>query len=90
MMIDRKKVIDALRNCINRPKCQDCPWNECEEFHEKVELPKGLVMNMYDLLTKQEETEQELRHDLHDAYDALKEATRRIKEYEKRISSNEI
>ncbi len=49
-MIDREKVVDALRNCINKPKCQDCHWDECNEFHETFELPKGLVMDMYDLL----------------------------------------
>ena len=49
-MIDRKKVVDALRNCINKPKCQDCHWEECDKFHETIELPKGLVMDMYDLL----------------------------------------
>ena len=42
--------MDALRNCINKPKCQDCHWEECDKFHETIELPKGLVMDMYDLL----------------------------------------
>ena len=42
--------MDALRNCINKPKCQDCHWEECDKFHETFELPKGLVMDMYDLL----------------------------------------
>ena len=53
-MIDREKVVDALRNCINKPKCMDCPWEECENIdHETVELPKGLVMDIYDLLKAQ-------------------------------------
>ena len=53
-MIDREKVVDALRNCINKPKCMDCPWEECENIdHETFELPKGLVMDIYDLLKAQ-------------------------------------
>lgn len=53
-MIDRDKVVNALRNCINKPKCMDCPWEECENIdHEKIELPKGLVMDIYDLLKAQ-------------------------------------
>lgn len=55
-MIDRDKVVDALRNCINKPKCRNCYWEECEDInHEKVSLPKGLVMDIFDLL-KSEET----------------------------------
>ena len=55
-MIEKDKVVDALRNCVNKPKCRDCYWEECEEFnHETVELPKGLVMDALDLL-KGEET----------------------------------
>ena len=49
-MIDREKVVDALRNCINKPKCLDCPWEECSYDHEDLTLPKGLVMDAYDLL----------------------------------------
>lgn len=49
-MIDRDKVTDALRNCINKPRCQDCPWEECSYEHEEFKLPKGLVMDILDLL----------------------------------------
>ena len=52
-MIDRENVIDALRNCINKPKCLDCPWEECSYDHEDLTLPKGLVMDIYDLLKAQ-------------------------------------
>lgn len=40
---ERDKVISAIENCIAIPKCRDCPWDECEEQHETVELPLGLA-----------------------------------------------
>lgn len=44
METDLKKVITALENCTAPIKCRDCPWEECESEHEKVELPKDLAL----------------------------------------------
>ena len=44
------KVIDALHNCINRPKCADCPWEECEIEHIKIEIPLSLAYEAMKLL----------------------------------------
>ena len=51
---ERKKVISAVENCIATPKCRDCPWEECEERHETVELPLGLVKKALEFLKAQE------------------------------------
>lgn len=53
-MRERDKVIVAIENCIAVPKCRDCPWEECEEQHEKVELPLGLVKKALEFLKTQE------------------------------------
>ena len=42
-MRERDKVVSALENCIADPKCRDCPWKECEEEHETVEIPLSLA-----------------------------------------------
>lgn len=44
METDLKKVITAFENCTAPIKCRDCPWEECESEHEKVELPKDLAL----------------------------------------------
>ena len=45
-MMPIEKIISALENCIAEEKCKDCPWEECEHEHKKVELPFGLVMDI--------------------------------------------
>ena len=51
----RKKVISAIENCIAAPKCRDCPWEECEEQHETVELPLELVKKALEYLKAQKQ-----------------------------------
>ena len=51
----RKKVINALENCLRVPKCQDCYWEECEEPDcKKVELPYKLAYIAMEKLKAQE------------------------------------
>ena len=52
-MIDKNKVCGALKNCLNEPRCRDCPWDECEEDHRSVHCPWGLVNSAYLLLTQE-------------------------------------
>lgn len=49
-MIDEVKVLRAIQNCVNVPKCRDCPWEECEQEHETVKVPKSLLMDAFDLI----------------------------------------
>lgn len=38
------RVIEALKNCLDRPKCRDCPWHECEEvFDDGCVIPRSLA-----------------------------------------------
>ena len=53
-MPDREKVFDALRNCITEPKCKDCPWETCEEFHQSKTIPLDLCLDILKLLKEQE------------------------------------
>ena len=55
------KILNALRNCLDKPKCKDCHWDECNEFHETVEIPVGLAQAIYELLNKEERTIHELK-----------------------------
>lgn len=44
MMIDREKVIKALENCTQIPKCRDCPWESCEEADcQYIKMPLDLA-----------------------------------------------
>ena len=56
-MLDRKKVVKAIENCIATQKCKDCPWEECEHETPMVELPKGLMENTLELLKEQEKVD---------------------------------
>ena len=49
-MMPIEKIISALENCIAEEKCRDCPWEECEHEHKKVELSFGLVMDILAIL----------------------------------------
>ena len=53
-MIDREKVFDALRSCITEPKCKDCPWETCEEFHQTKTIPLDLCLDILKLLKEQD------------------------------------
>ncbi len=51
MRPDREKVIDAIRNCIDKPKCRDCPWEDCERFDcKRVNVPVSLMLDILQLL----------------------------------------
>ena len=52
---EKEKVISAIENCIATPKCRDCPWDECEEQHETVELPLGLAKEALRFLKAQKQ-----------------------------------
>ena len=53
-MIDRDKVVEALQNCISEPKCPACTLLKCEYIDQATfKLPKGLVMDMLDLIKEQ-------------------------------------
>ena len=52
--IDRKKVIAALESCTTFPKCQDCPWEECEGTHNKWLIPVGLALAALYMLEEKE------------------------------------
>lgn len=54
--MDRNTVIRAIENCIDKPKCRDCPWETCERDHERVEMPLDLVQQALGML-KQEPVE---------------------------------
>jgi len=52
---DLKRVIDALEQCLNTPRCQDCSWESCEKAEcPRAELPMDLVYAALDLLKAQE------------------------------------
>ena len=60
VMPDREKVFDALRNCITEPKCKDCPWETCEEFHQTKTIPLDLCLDILKLLKEQDKQIKEL------------------------------
>lgn len=48
-----EKIINAFKNCIDKPKCKNCPWEDCEEFNqEKVVIPRTLADALKELLEK--------------------------------------
>ena len=49
-MGNREKVIASLKNCLDTPKCRDCPWELCEEPHSTAEFPEDLVRSALTLL----------------------------------------
>lgn len=52
-MLDYKKVFDAFRNCVEKPKCADCPWEECEDFDcERTDIPVNLGLNVLEMLNE--------------------------------------
>ena len=47
------KIIKAFKNCVDKPKCKNCPWEDCEEFYqEKVVIPRTLADAVRDLIEK--------------------------------------
>ena len=52
--MDPKKIMQALDNCLDTPKCKDCPWEACEGFQRHVEMPITLLMAIRNLLVEQE------------------------------------
>lgn len=66
-MPDRGKVIKALDNCANLPQCRDCPWEECDLFHETISMPYNLARDALALLK-----EQEAMPSYNDAVDTIK------------------
>jgi hypothetical protein len=66
-MHDREKVLAALKNCIDEPKCKDCPWEECEGEHEHVEMPKGLVEAVVEMMEGNKTVPNELKNKMWNA-----------------------
>ena len=62
-MPDREKVFDAFRNCITEPKCKDCPWETCEEFHQTKKIPLDLCLDILKLLKEPEAVEPSFKQD---------------------------
>jgi len=61
MNANRKRVVSALKNCIDNPKCKDCDWETCESFnHEDVEIPMDLARSALALLEALDVTPEEL------------------------------
>ena len=53
-MDDLKMVIDALEQCLNTPRCQDCSWESCNRIDcQRAELPMDLVYYAFDILKAQ-------------------------------------
>jgi hypothetical protein len=48
--MDRNKICEALKNCLDTPKCKDCPWEVCEYEHEIREFPVGLIKCAFSLI----------------------------------------
>ena len=86
-MADREKVIEAIENCIGKPKCRDCPWEDCDYEHEVINsVPYGLMRDALALLKEQDDTINELQN----AYEYLQKQffevqDKLLKEQEKRI-----
>lgn len=50
---EEEKIVTAFMNCIDIPKCKDCPWEDCEEiWNEKVTIPRTLAGALKKLLEK--------------------------------------
>ena len=47
----RDKVCEALRNCLDNPRCRNCPWEECEGEQESRNFPVGLIESALSLLS---------------------------------------
>jgi thermostable 8-oxoguanine DNA glycosylase len=62
-MEDKDKIFDAFRNCITEPKCKDCPWESCEEFHQTKKIPLDLCLDILKLLKEQETEKYSTDHD---------------------------
>ena len=63
--MDFDKIFTALRNCITEPKCNDCPWEQCEQFNQKkVSIPVTLALDVLNLLKKQGKRIKQLENDL--------------------------
>jgi hypothetical protein len=60
-MEDKDKIFDAFRNCITEPKCKDCPWESCEEFHQTKKIPLDLCLDILKLMKEQEEEIENLK-----------------------------
>lgn len=54
------KVIDAVRNCIDTPKCKNCPWETCEEDHESRKIPLDLLKEVYTMIQRHRGEEAEI------------------------------
>ena len=49
--IERKRSVEALKNCLAEPKCTDCPWTECENMDEPCrKVPTSLLRTVLALL----------------------------------------
>ena len=48
------KLFAALQNCLGKPKCQDCQWDDCRNPEcEKLEVPRSLLLAaLYELREK--------------------------------------
>ena len=64
---EKVRIIEALKNCLDRPKCRDCPWHECEDVYgDGCAIPRSLAekaLALVELLKEQEPVEPILKRE---------------------------
>lgn len=54
-MTKNQTIIRAIENCVDNPRCKDCPWVECESSeHKRLDVPLGLILSILEVLKAQE------------------------------------
>lgn len=68
------KLFAALQNCLGKPKCQDCPWEDCNDpDHETVEVPRSLLLEALYMLREKNCRVWELLYKIEGLQEDLKE-----------------
>lgn len=59
------KIIRAIENCVDVPKCRNCPWETCEEIdHKSVEVPLDLMISVLSVIREQNKKIRALKKEL--------------------------
>ena len=59
------KIIRAIENCVDVPKCRNCPWETCEEIdHKSVEVPLDLMISVLSVIREQNKKISALKKEL--------------------------
>lgn len=68
------KLFAALQNCLGKPKCQDCPWEDCNDSdHETVEVHRSLLLEALYMLREKNCRVWELLYKIEGLQEDLKE-----------------